>query len=152
MLSVEKSTIVKASPKDCSAFFREPYNFAKIDRKVRRMKVVEQGPDYAVLDLWGVFGLVFPYWVRLRMDFQPDGGFIAHRVFGPLKAFDAIFTLKPVEEGTLVTHIEAYDFYNLIPGLAERLYKPAVSRIVEEELYRMRRFIEEGWDIEIPWA
>lgn len=151
MLSVERTTIVKASQEACAAFFKEPLNFAKIDRKVRNMKVVERGANHSVVDISGLFAGFFPYAIRLRMDIQPDGGFIGHRLFGPLKSFDAIFTLKPVEGGTQVTHIEAYRFYNLIPGLAERLYRPYVAKVVEEELYRMRRYIEEGWELELPW-
>ena len=152
MLSVERSTVVKASPEACSAFLWEPLNLPRIDRKVTRMRVVSRGETRNTVDLFGLFGGFFPYWVRLEFTRQPDGGFIAYRKFGPLKAFDTIFKLRPCEEGTQVTHIEAYDFYNLIPGLAERLYKPVVERVVEEELYRLRRFLEEGSDIEIPWS
>lgn len=151
MLRVELSTVVKAPHEVCAAFFREPLNFAKIDRKVRRMKILERGANHSLVLLYGVFGGLFPYWLTLRMETQPDGGFIAYRVKGPLKSFDAVFTLQPVLEGTRITHVEAYDFYGLIPGIADRLFYPMVKRIVEEELYRLRRYIEEGPDLDLPW-
>lgn len=151
MLSVERSTIVRASQEECAAFLAEPLNFGKIDRKVKNMKVIERGPDYSVIEIYGIFGGFFPYWMRLRMDRQPDGGLNIYHLIGPLKAFNATFTLEPCPEGTKITHVEAYNFYEILPGLAARLFQPFVSRVVEEELYRLRRFIEEGWDLHLPW-
>ena len=151
LVQVEKSTVINAPPEKVAAFLRRPLNLVKIDRQVKHMRVVEESDRGAVVDLFGVFTII-PYWVRLEIEFQEDGGFIAHRRIGPLKAFDTKFLLRPVEGGTQVIHIEAFDFYELIPGLARPLFEPAVSRVVEEELYRMRRFVEEGWDTEIPWS
>ena len=59
MLRVELSTVVKASHEACSVFFREPLNFAKIDRKVRRMKILERGANHSLVLLYGLFGGVF---------------------------------------------------------------------------------------------
>lgn len=152
MLRVERSTVVKASPEACAAFLAEPTNFAKIDRKVRGMQIVERGANYAKVKISGLFAGLFPYWLHFRMDRQADGGLLIKSTSGPLRSFDAVFTLTPVPEGTRVTHIEAYSFYSLLPHLADRLFDSFVSRVVEEELYRLRRFVEEGWDTPIPWS
>lgn len=151
MLRVERSTLMKVKPGAVAAFLAEPMNFAKIDRKVRDMHIVEKGTDYALVQIKGLFGGFFPYWMQFRMERQPDGGLVIYQVKGVAKSFDASFTLREVPEGTVVTHVEAYSFYNLIPNLAEKLFEPYVARVVEEELYRFRRFVEEGWDTKIPW-
>jgi carbon monoxide dehydrogenase subunit G len=151
MLRVERSTIVKAPPEACAAFLAEPTNFAKIDRKVRDMKIVERGEGFAVVSISGLFGGFFPYWLRFRMDRQADGGLLIKDLSGPLREFNAIFTLAPTREGTRVTHVEAYEFYGPLKGVADKLFSPFVARVVEEELYRFRRFVEEGWETQIPW-
>jgi hypothetical protein len=151
MLRVERSTVIKAKPDAVAAFLAEPTNFAKIDRKVRGMNVIEQGQDYALVNIKGLFGGFFPYWMQFRMERQSDGGLIIYQVKGIAKSFDASFTLKEVPEGTQVTHVEAYSFYSLTPALLEGFFNPYVSRVVEEELYRFRRFVEEGWNTSIPW-
>ena len=151
MLRIERSTTMKAKPDAVAAFLAEPTNFAKIDRKVRGMKILEQGPDFALVEIKGLFGGFFPYWMKFRMEKQADGGLVIYQVKGIAKSFDASFTLKETPEGTTVTHIEAYSFYSMAPGLVERFFTPYVARVVEEELYRFRRFVEEGWNTEIPW-
>jgi hypothetical protein len=152
MLRVERSTTIKAKPDAVAAFLAEPTNFAKIDRKVRGMKVIEQGQDYALVNIKGLFAGFFPYWMQFRMERQPDGGLIIYQVKGIAKSFDASFTLQETPEGTTVTHVESYSFYTLTPKLLDGLFTPYVARVVEEELYRFRRYVEEGWHIEIPWA
>lgn len=152
MLRVERSVVVNAPPAAVTAFLAEPTNFAKIDRKVRGMRVVERSPGRALVEIRGLFGGFFPYWMRFAMEGRPDGGLTIYQMKGPARSFDASFALAPEPGGgTRVTHVEEFAFYNIIPNLAERLARRYVERVVEEELRRLARFVEPGAPLELPW-
>lgn len=152
MLRVERSVVVNAPLATVAAFLAEPTNFAKLDRKVRGMKIVERRPGRALVEIRGLFGGFFPYWMQFAMETQPNGGLTIYQVKGPARSFDASFALSPAPGGgTRVTHVEAFAFYNLIPNLAERLARRYVERVVEEELRRLARFVGPDAPLELPW-
>lgn len=151
MLRVERSIVVNAPPATVAAFLAEPTNFAKIDRKVRGMKVTERQSGRALVEIRGLFGGFFPYWMQFAMETRPDGGLTIYQCKGPTRSFDASFALTPEAGGTRVTHVEEFAFYNLVPNLAERLARRYVERVVEEELRRLARFVEPDAPLTLPW-
>lgn len=148
MFEVKQSITVAAPIEACAAFLAIPENLVTIDRKVRHMQTLPSKTGYRLV-LSGRFAGFLPYKLGLDLCFKSDGGFTASGKSGILKKFSTAFDLKKYSGGTLVSHVESYEFYGEF--LARRFFHSEVRNVVDEELRRFKIFVEQGWETKVTW-
>ncbi len=147
MFSIKKTILVDASPERCAEALSDPIRLQRIDRKVDRMQAIA-GSNPEQIELHGRLAAM-PFRLRLTVDRKADGGFVVRGRAGLLREFEARFDLEATDGGTRITHTESYQF--AFASVLERWIRPKFTTIVDEELDRLRVFIRDGWNVELPW-
>lgn len=143
----EATTTVRATPEDVFEFVLDLDRYRQADHKIGRVLDVERtgntGTARFAGRIRGLPGPVGTYPFTLTED---------RLVFGSPEAglarwfmdFEGTFECTVTEDGTRVTHREAYTFKRPWRGLANLLLRGWLERDTTAEMARVKRLIEDG--------
>jgi hypothetical protein len=105
MLNVTRRTLISAPYDSVRGYLRDLSEVAHYDPKVDAIAVSSDGESAEASGRF--FGM--PWHGTFRFDFEPDGGYRAVMVSGPLSRMECRMTIRPVNGGTMLVHDEEYE-------------------------------------------